>query len=38
MVLALQTYYAFRLFSAETLVGATVALSMTRELGPVITR
>lgn len=37
MVLALQTYYAFRLFSAETLVGATVALSMTRELGPVIT-
>jgi phospholipid/cholesterol/gamma-HCH transport system permease protein len=37
MVLALQTYYAFRMFSAETLVGATVALSMTRELGPVIT-
>jgi phospholipid/cholesterol/gamma-HCH transport system permease protein len=37
MVLALQTYYAFRLFSAENLVGATVALSMTRELGPVIT-
>lgn len=37
MVLALQTYYAFRLFSAETLVGATVALSMARELGPVIT-
>jgi phospholipid/cholesterol/gamma-HCH transport system permease protein len=37
MVLALQTYYAFSMFSAETLVGATVALSMTRELGPVIT-
>jgi len=37
MVLALQTYYAFRMFSAESLVGATVALSMTRELGPVIT-
>lgn len=37
MVMALQTYYAFRLFSAESLVGATVALSMTRELGPVIT-
>ncbi len=37
MVLALQTYYAFRMFGAETLVGATVALSMTRELGPVIT-
>jgi phospholipid/cholesterol/gamma-HCH transport system permease protein len=33
MVLALQTYHAFRLFSAEGLVGATVALSMTRELG-----
>ncbi len=37
MVLALQTYYAFRMFSAESLVGATVALSMARELGPVIT-
>lgn len=37
MVLALQTYYAFSMFSAESLVGATVALSMTRELGPVIT-
>ncbi|WP_045223042.1 MlaE family ABC transporter permease [Desulfonatronum thioautotrophicum] len=37
MVLALQTYYAFRMFSAEALVGATVALSMARELGPVIT-
>ena len=37
MVLALQTFYAFSMFGAETLVGATVALSMTRELGPVIT-
>jgi phospholipid/cholesterol/gamma-HCH transport system permease protein len=37
MVLAMQTYYAFRMFAAESLVGATVALSMTRELGPVIT-
>jgi phospholipid/cholesterol/gamma-HCH transport system permease protein len=37
MVLALQTYHAFRLFSAENLVGAVVALSMARELGPVIT-
>ncbi|MFH1674890.1 MAG: ABC transporter permease [Pseudomonadota bacterium] len=37
MVLALQTYHGFRLFSAESLVGATVALSMTRELGPVLT-
>jgi phospholipid/cholesterol/gamma-HCH transport system permease protein len=37
MVLALQTYYAFRMFAAETMVGAVVALSMARELGPVIT-
>ncbi len=37
MVLALQTYHGFRLFNAESLVGATVALSMTRELGPVLT-
>ncbi len=37
MVLALQTYHGFRMFSAEGLVGGTVALSMTRELGPVLT-
>jgi len=37
MVLALQSYHGFRMFSAESLVGATVALSMTRELGPVLT-
>lgn len=37
MVLAIQTYYGFRKFGAEGLVGATVALSMTRELGPVLT-
>lgn len=37
MVLALQTYYGFRMFGGESLVGATVVLSMTRELGPVIT-
>lgn len=37
MVLALQTYYGFRKFSSEGMVGATVALSMTRELGPVLT-
>src|SRR5512133_297489 len=37
MVLALQSYHGFRLFSAESLVGSTVALSMTRELGPVLT-
>jgi phospholipid/cholesterol/gamma-HCH transport system permease protein len=37
MVLALQSYHGFRMFSAESLVGGTVALSMTRELGPVLT-
>jgi phospholipid/cholesterol/gamma-HCH transport system permease protein len=37
MVLALQTYSAFHRFSSEAIVGATVALSMTRELGPVLT-
>ena len=37
MVLALQTYYGFRRFGSEVLVGVTVALSMTRELGPVLT-
>ena len=36
-VLALQAYHGFRLFSAESLVGATVGLAMTRELGPVLT-
>jgi phospholipid/cholesterol/gamma-HCH transport system permease protein len=36
MVMALQTYQAFRTFGAEAMVGATVALSMTRELGPVL--
>ncbi len=36
-VLALQSYHAFRLFTAESLVGVAVALSMTRELGPVLT-
>lgn len=34
-VFALQTGYAFRLFNAETLVGATVGLSLTREIAPV---
>jgi phospholipid/cholesterol/gamma-HCH transport system permease protein len=37
MVLALQSHHGFRLFGAETLVGSTVALAMTRELGPVLT-
>jgi phospholipid/cholesterol/gamma-HCH transport system permease protein len=36
MVLALQTYHAFAQFNAESMVGATVALSMARELGPVL--
>lgn len=37
MVLALQSYNGFKRFGAETLVGTVVALSMTRELGPVLT-
>jgi phospholipid/cholesterol/gamma-HCH transport system permease protein len=36
-VLALQTSYGLRKFGAESLVGTTVALSLTRELGPVLT-
>ncbi len=36
-VLALQSHHGFKLFGAETLVGSIVALSMTRELGPVLT-
>ncbi len=37
LVLAYQSDYAFRLFNAESLVGATVAISLLRELGPVFT-
>ena len=37
MVFALQSYYGFRMFGGESLVGATVALGVTRELGPVFT-
>lgn len=37
MVLALQSFTAFKRFGAETMVGTVVALSMTRELGPVLT-
>ncbi len=37
MVLALQTYYGFARFNAESFVGPVVALSMCRELGPVLT-
>lgn len=37
MVFAHQTTRAFAMFSAESLVGPTVALTITRELGPVFT-
>jgi len=37
MVLALQSHTGFKRFSAEAYVGTVVALSMTRELGPVLT-
>lgn len=37
MVLALQTYNGFARFHAESLVGSVVALSLTRELAPVLT-
>ena len=36
MVLALQTYYALVKFGAETSLGPVVALSLIRELGPVL--
>lgn len=37
MVLAMQSYNGFKRFGAESLVGTVVALSITRELGPVLT-
>jgi phospholipid/cholesterol/gamma-HCH transport system permease protein len=37
MVLALQSYTGFKRFGAQSLIGAVVSLSMTRELGPVLT-
>lgn len=37
MVLALQSFSSFSRINAESLVASVVALSMTRELGPVIT-
>ncbi len=37
MVLAIQTYTGFKRFNAESYMGTVVALSMTRELGPVLT-
>ena len=36
-VLALQSYIGFKRFNAEAFVGSVVALSITRELGPVLT-
>ncbi len=36
-VFALQSVLAFRIFNAESMVGSTVALSLTRELAPVLT-
>jgi phospholipid/cholesterol/gamma-HCH transport system permease protein len=37
MVLALQSYHGFRKFGGEGLMGGIVALSMAREMGPVMT-
>lgn len=37
MVFGLQMTYALRLFSAETLVGSTVGLALSREIAPVFT-
>jgi phospholipid/cholesterol/gamma-HCH transport system permease protein len=37
MVLALQAVYSARMFNAEGIVGGAVALSLTRELSPVLT-
>lgn len=36
LVMAYQSHYAFSLFNAETLVGGTVAISLARELAPVL--
>ncbi len=36
-VFTLQVYYGFSMFGAESMVGSTVTLAMTRELGPVLT-
>jgi len=37
MVLALQSYHGFRKFGGESLMGGIVALSLAREMGPVMT-
>lgn len=36
LVMTYQSHYAFSLFNAETLVGGTVAISLARELAPVL--
>lgn len=36
-IIALQTYASFRQFGSENMIGPVVALTMTRELGPVLT-
>ena len=36
-IIALQTYASFRRFGSENMIGPVVALTMTRELGPVLT-
>jgi phospholipid/cholesterol/gamma-HCH transport system permease protein len=37
MVMALQSYHGFRKFGGESLMGGIVALSLAREMGPVMT-
>ena len=37
MVLAYQTYFGFKLISVDSLVGPVVAITMARELAPVLT-
>jgi phospholipid/cholesterol/gamma-HCH transport system permease protein len=37
MVLALQSYHGFKMFGGESLMGGIVALSLAREMGPVLT-
>ena len=37
MVLTIQSYFALKTFGSESIVGGMVAVSMTRELGPVLT-
>lgn len=36
-IIALQTYASFKQFGSENMIGPVVALTMTRELGPVLT-